>query len=291
MDDSNSVLEVNELRKVYGKQIALNNVNFRVCRGELVSLVGANGAGKSTLMKLLMRQEVPESGEAKILGTSIHEDSSDFNARVGYVSESVEFNLPISMNAITDLYSKLFPKWDQNLFDGLKNQFKLETDKTYHQVSRGQQMHFVFALALSIKPEILLLDEVTAVMDPWARLVVMNRLKEFAQQGGAVVLATNILSEIQNFAHRIIVMGNGSILLDIPVSELGNKFSKIRLHPSFAAEVAETLGDFRETVTNSDGTISYIVPRDVAKPIEGALPDHRSVTAEDLFIYYSRKGA
>lgn len=141
-------------------------------------------------------------------------------------------------------------------------------------------MQFAFAIAVAAKPRLLILDEITAVLDASVRLYVMNCLKTFTRQGGTVLIATNILSEVQHFADRLIIVGGGRVIFDEATSEFARLFAKYRGRPG------EAPAGGREVGVNSDGSVSYLAPRELQVSLS---EDQRGITPEDLFIYHSRK--
>lgn len=275
------VLSLQGLRKSYGPNKVLDGISLEVGPGALVSLVGPNGAGKSTLLRLLMRTEFPDAGDAHVLGRSIHEDDPAFNADIGYVSETLDYRMPRSMTKVAGLLGGLHARWDQALFDELVGKFGLPLANRPDEVSRGQKMQFAFALAMAARPRLLILDEITAVLDASVRLYVMNHLKAFTQTGGTVLIATNILSEVQHFADRLVIIGNGGVIFDQATSEFARGFAKYRARPGDPAPAGG-----REVGVNSDGSVSYLVPREHRVSLA---EDQRGITPEDLFIYHSRK--
>jgi ABC-2 type transport system ATP-binding protein len=286
----NWAIELDNVTKYYGSNAALKGVNLKLEAGRFYILLGKNGAGKSTLMRLLMRYEIPDSGTGSVLGRSLESESDDFNLEIGYVSEALDYQLPMRMKQLFSYFAEIYPNWDQNLFEGMLRELKIDLNRRFKELSRGQKMQVAFAAAAAIRPKLLVLDEITAVLDANARGFFMDYLGRFVRQGGTVVMATNIVSEVQNYANHMILMHDGHVSLDVPVSELSKLFVKIRRrdndqHPAFEQSSVEVS-------LNSDGSTSHILTRAEAGRlgVPDALYDYRGITAEEIFIYFTRGG-
>ena len=277
--------------KSYGSNHALRGVSLELESGQFYILLGKNGAGKSTLMRLLMRYEMPDAGTGLVLGEPIDSERDDFNLEIGYVSEALDYHLPLRMNKLFSYFAEIYPRWEQKIFENMLRELRIDLTKQFRELSRGQKMQVAFAAAAAIQPRLLILDEITAVLDANARAFFMDYLGRFTRQGGTVVMATNIVSEVQNYANHMILMHDGRVSLDVPVRELSRLFVKVRRapdeqHPVFSS--AECV----EVALNSDGSTSHIVSRQLADKfaLPARLHDSRGITAEEIFIYFTRGG-
>src|SRR5690606_26952542 len=157
------------------------------------------GAGKSTLLRILMGVETTDGGDYHIFWPHPPERHSSLRDRLGFVSESIEFDLPITMEEFIPYYRQFYHRWDETLFRQLVRDRQFDLHKKFKEYSRGQKMQLCLILALSIRPEILFIDEVTSVLDVSARRYFMQILHEFVGRGGTVILTTNIITEVQHF--------------------------------------------------------------------------------------------
>ena len=276
-------LEVRNLKKSYSKQTVLNGITMRLEPGKFYSLLGQNGAGKSTLMKILARSEYPDSGEAYLFDENLFTDSASLNANLGYVAESLEYGVPLPIDRFFEFYGRFFPRWDGELFKKMCSIFQLDPDKYFHELSRGQRMQVAFAATASTKPKLFLIDEVTAVLDAHARNYVMGYLGQYVAEGGTVLMATNIVSEVQFFSNHLFLLKDGQIHLDVPRDQFHLLFLKLRKRPSTDHEVFHD-AQCVEVGVNSDNSISYLIPmKDVQnyKLAEDTF-DSRGITAEEI---------
>jgi ABC-2 type transport system ATP-binding protein len=286
-----TAIELKEITKHYGSSSALRGVSLMIEQGKFYILLGKNGAGKSTLMRILMRYEMPDSGSGLVLGEPLDSERDEFNLDVGYVSEALDYQLPMRMKQLFSYFAELYPRWDQTLFESMLRELRIDLSRHFKELSRGQKMQVAFAAAAAIHPKILVLDEITAVLDANARGFFMDYLGRFVRKGGTVVMATNIVSEVQNHADHMILLHEGRVSLDVPVTELPKLFVKVRRpmglsHPIFGSN------ECVEVALNSDGSTSYIASGELATKLDlpAALRDHRGITAEEIFIFFTRRG-
>lgn len=285
-------IELRNISKFYGKNQALKGVSLSLRPGGFYILLGKNGAGKSTLMRILMRYEPPDEGHGTVLGQPLESESDGFNLQIGYVSEAIDYVLPLKMKKLFAYFAEIYPDWDQKLFEGVLAELRIDLNKHFRELSRGQKMQVAFAAAIAIRPKILLLDEITAVLDANARGFFMDYLGKFTREGGTVVMATNIVSEVQNHANHVVLLSDGKVSLDSSFTELPDRFVKIRRKPGDRTAIFDD-GECIDVALNSDGSTSHIVTREVAARFRLApdLIDHRGITAEEIFIYFTRSKA
>lgn len=283
------IVQISHISKTYGEQPVLRDISFNLDAGKFYALLGKNGAGKSTLLRILMRTELPTSGTGRILGRSIDEDCGDLNQSIGYVSENIDYAFPMSVQQLFSRFNGLYKNWNQSSFENVLQNLKFDSSKSFKQLSRGQKMQVAFAAALAIQPKIVLLDEITAVLDANARSYFMRYLGQFVKGGGTVLMATNIVSEVQHYADHLIFIDDSHIKLDLPIKQISEKFCKLRkqtntTHPVFDDE------NCIEVTLNSDNSTSFMIPQDKIGryKILPELMDKRGITAEEIFIYYTR---
>jgi len=285
----NYAIKTEGLTKYYGASPVIEDISFTVEPGTFFALVGKNGVGKSTLMRVLMRFESPNKGQGWVFGKDLSKDHSDFNANVGYVSESLDYAVPTSLKNFFKYYRQLYPNWDNALFERVLKEMGISTDSQFRNLSRGQRMQVAFSAALASHPKLLLLDEITSVMDANARSFFMHYLGNFTKQGGTVLMATNIIYEVQHFAQQVLLLHEGRARLNCPVSDIAKNFLKLRRMPNTSDPVFAD-PDCSEVTLNSDGSSSHVIPVGAAAPYANAmkLQDKRGITIEETFIYLTR---
>jgi ABC-type multidrug transport system ATPase subunit len=167
----------------------------------------------------------------------------------------------------------------------------VDLDKSFGALSRGQRMQVACAAALAGKPRLLLLDEVTSVLDARARPYFVDALSAACRAGSTVLLATNIVSEVRDAADRLLLIEDGAVQIDVSVADLSERFLRLlrrvgQDHAVFSAHSAVPVGK------GEDGHARWLVPRDdpAARGLPEELVDPRKVTPEEAFIYFTSRG-
>ena len=242
---ADAVLEVKNLKKSYGAYKAVDGISFTVGRGEIVGLLGPNGAGKTTTINMLLGLLLPTAGTIKVFNMPLEDKRSE-------IAERMNFDASYSM-----LPGNLTVKEDLTLFGylyGIKNRAKKITEimklfdlerfsKTKAGwLSSGEQSRLGLAKALLNDPELLLLDEPTASLDPsTARDMRAIILKRAAEHGTAVLWTSHNMNEIKDVCDRVLFMSKGKILLEGNPKTLPAEYEKKDLEELFIAVAREPL--------------------------------------------------
>jgi ABC-2 type transport system ATP-binding protein len=282
-----TVVRLSGVSKSYSERAVLKDVSLELESGGFYALVGHNGAGKSTLLRLLARLEAVTAGEGTLLGYGIDEDRAELNARVGYLSEDLDVAMPGSIREFYQRIGPLYPRWKADVFARVTGELGVPVDRHFRELSRGQRMHVALAAALASGFEVLLLDEITSVLDAQARGYLMARLAEFVRAGGTVVMATNIVTETHHFADRLILIEEGCVRFNSRVDEIAARFVRLRQpkgseHPVFARPDCAVVG------INSDGSLALLAPREAADSVPRDYLDPGSPTTEDACVYFNK---
>ncbi len=283
------VLEARSLKKAYGSNRVLDDLSVSFEGGKLYALLGHNGAGKSTLMRVLMRKEGPDSGTGVTLGRPFDSGDPTLNSEIAYVSEETQFELAIPISELSSLFAQFYPKWNSKKFEVLVSEFGLPLDARPLGISRGQKMQLAFCVAMAIEPKIILVDEITSVMDAGARLIALRELVKMRDDGGTVVVATNIVTDIQAFADEVLLIQKGKIIQRGTPSGLAERFFKFRISATNLGKMSLPKS-VRMVGANSDRSFSYIIPKNEVGDLS-SLPldkDLRETTTEEIFIFYTR---
>ena len=213
-------IEVNNLSKVYGTQKALNNVSFKINKGEIVGFLGPNGAGKSTMMKILTTYINASHGEAKISDFNIESDSKKVQQLVGYLPEHNPLYL--------EMYVKEYLAFNAGIYNVPKSRIAKvieitgltpESHKKIGQLSKGYRQRVGLANALLHDPEVLILDEPTTGLDPNQLVDIRHLIKSLGKEK-TVFLSTHIMQEVESMCDRVIIINKGEIVADKKLNEL-----------------------------------------------------------------------
>lgn len=222
-------IEVKNLLKQYGEQKAVNNISFKVDKGEIVGFLGPNGAGKSTTMKIITGYLPQTSGEAYVCGINVAEDPLETKKRIGYLPE---------LNALYyDMYVREYLEFVAELhkIDNKREAVEkvietvgltIEAKKKIGQLSKGYKQRVGLAAALIHGPEVLILDEPTSGLDPNQIVEIREVIK---QQGKdkTILFSSHILQEVEAICDRVIIINKGILVADDKLSKLSKTSSNI----------------------------------------------------------------
>lgn len=207
-----SVIEVEHLRKAYGRVVAVDDVSFAVGAGEIFGLLGRNGAGKTTSVECVQGLRRADSGRIRVLGLDPVADRQELRRRVG--SQLQESALPdrIRVWEALDLFASLVP--GDSGWELLLEQWGLASKRKagFASLSGGQRQRLLVALALVNHPEVVFLDEMTAGLDPAGRRVAWDLIGAIREQGTTVVLVTHFMDEAEQLCDRVAVVDQGRVV-------------------------------------------------------------------------------
>ncbi len=209
---SDFVIETTALSKRYGSKFALRNLDLKIPRGRIHAIVGANGAGKSTLFRILLGFLAPSDGHASILGRDSQRLTPDDRGRIGFVNE--EHTLPgwMGVQAITAAHRRLYPRWNQRVFDEVLGHYHVLPAQKISQLSRGERAGFNLALALAQGPELLVLDEPTLGLDVVAKRAFLEALMySNLSDDCTVIYCSHQMDEIERVADNLIILEQGEL--------------------------------------------------------------------------------
>ena len=214
------LVEARGLVKRY-EGFSLQGVDIRVDEGEVVGFVGQNGAGKSTTIKALLGLVETDGGESRVLGVPSEQLNLPCGAatkeRVGVVFDAVSLPGHLRVADVGRVFARAYASWDAALFDRLAREFGLDGGKAVKDLSRGMGMKLGLACALAHDPQVLVLDEATAGLDPMARDEALDLLRAFVEEPGhGVLMSSHITSDLERAADRIVCIDEGRIVFDLP---------------------------------------------------------------------------
>lgn len=206
------VISLEGAKKSYGG-FTLGPLDLRIEPGYAVAVVGPNGSGKSTLFRMLMNLSQPDAGELTVLGGRYPEDEVEVKRRVGYAPEVAAGHDEMSARELGDFVSRWYPTWEARRYEDLLCRFEIPPKKRFDKLSKGMQRRLVFSLAIARSPELLLLDEPTDGVDPFARRLMLEEISRFLEDGDRTVLiATHIMEEVRRIADYVAFLHGGRFL-------------------------------------------------------------------------------
>jgi ABC-2 type transport system ATP-binding protein len=225
-----SIISVQNLRKTYGKTVAVDDISFEVAEGEIFGFLGPNGAGKTTTIECLQALRRPDSGNIRVLGLDPRLEAQTLRRRIG--SQLQESALPDRIKVWEAL--DLFASVTQEALDWrvLLEQWGLaEKQKaSFSSLSGGQRQRLFIALALVNNPRVVFLDEMTTGLDPAARRVAWDLIRAIRDRGSTVVLVTHFMDEAENLCDRVAIVDRGKIIAaDTPQNLIVKHTSEVRV--------------------------------------------------------------
>lgn len=214
--DDNNVIQVENLSRQFGNFIAVNNISFKVKRGEIFGLLGANGAGKSTTFRMLCGLLPISSGQLAIAGKNLRTASASARGRIGYMAQKFSLYSHLSVQQNLQFFSSAYGLRQQQQKQQIEwalTTFELAPyrDSNAGDLPLGFKQRLSFAAALMHKPDILFLDEPTSGVDPLARREFWDRTNRLAEEGVTILVTTHFMEEA-NYCDRLVIMESGEIL-------------------------------------------------------------------------------
>ena len=211
-------LDVKNVKKRYGKIEALRGVSFAVSKGEIFGLLGPNGAGKTTLLKILSGITKPDEGTVNFLGVDVIREPIKIRERIGIVPEVESVPSYLTPQEYLDLICSIRGK--KSDVKKYLDYFSLPNDRLARDLSKGMRQKLMIAAAVIHEPQALLLDEPLINLDPSVQKDVISLIKNFAEKGGTVILATHIVPLAQKICDRVAIMNKGKIARVLSVEDV-----------------------------------------------------------------------
>jgi len=225
------VVEVNALTRRFGAKTALDDVSITLPRGIVFGLVGANGAGKTTLIKHVLGLLKAETGSVRVFGRDPVADPAGVLAHVGYVSEEHDMPGWMSVWELMRYTQAFFPTWDSAYAQELRDRFELDPAATVKDLSKGQRARAGLLVALAHRPELLVLDEPSAGLDPIVRRDILEAIvRAIADEGRTVLFSSHLLHEVERVSDHVTMINKGKIVFSAPLDDIKATHRCLTLH-------------------------------------------------------------
>ena len=232
-----ATIEVNNLAKQFKNALAVNNISFKINKGTIIGLLGPNGCGKSTTIGMMLGLIKPTSGTVVINGQNIENNRTSLLEKMNFISPYIELPKKLTVEENLKVYGRLYGV--KNLEDKISdlmeklNLIGFKSRKT-GELSSGQKNRVSLAKALVNDPEILLLDEPTASLDPDVGDYIRGYIEDYASNNGAtILLASHNMNEVERLCHEVMMMKNGEIIDKGKCGDLVSKHGRKNLEEVF----------------------------------------------------------
>ncbi|WP_409253953.1 ATP-binding cassette domain-containing protein [Bacillus sp. SCS-153A] len=285
------MIQLHEVSKHYEGRESLCNVSFSIDRGSVYGLLGSNGAGKTTLLKILSGIYQPESGSANIDGEPVFENVAA-KQKLFFLADSPGFLPQYNVKQMASFYKRFYTSWNEEKFIELGRILGIDPEVKLHKFSKGVQRQAAFWLALSCRPEVLILDEPLDGLDPVVRKKIKSVLmEEAALRGMTILISSHNLEEIEDLCDHVGILHQGHLLVEKELDELKSDFHKIQV--AFRDEPPrELFANLHVLQKEQRGSvISCIVKGDeksieaLVKKFQPVLFDVLPLTLEEIFIH------
>lgn len=280
-----NIVAAQQVAKSFGSDMVLRNTSLSIEKGQVVGLLGTNGAGKSTFIKCMLGLLKVDAGQVQLFGEASWDLSAQAKARLGYVPQEAKFYNWMRVRQVIDYWGTFYENWDTSLVGELCDRWKLPLLQRVGSISPGQLQRLALVVALGHRPELLILDEPVASLDPFGRRETLRQLIELTQDSEHTVLfSTHILSDLERVASHIAMLSDGRIACYEELDGLKDRVKRLRLRSrhelpkSFAVP-----GAIRTSVVGSEALIAVTQVND---DLIGSLQEtwEAEVHAEDLSL-------
>ena len=222
------IIEGFDVHKAFGRNQALNGLNFQVREGSAYAILGSNGAGKSTAIKLMMNIIAPSRGRISILGTDAQGLTPATLTQIGYVAEAQVLPQHLTVDEYLSYLRPFYPHWDIALETQLLKKFGLPTDSKVRQLSHGMRMKTALVAALSFHPKLLVLDEPFSGLDPLVRDELLEGLLDRAGDT-TIFISSHELHEIEGLVTDVGYLQDGLMVFEEDIDTLKDRVREVRV--------------------------------------------------------------
>ncbi|MBS1958673.1 MAG: ABC transporter ATP-binding protein [Bdellovibrionales bacterium] len=213
-----AIIKVKNLSFVANGRTILSDISFEANAGKWLAVLGENGSGKTSLLDQLMGFRKPSNGNIEVMGEDPQKDPYELRQQVAYLSEKVDLPGDCSIKEFLRFNAHFYKKHDAELEQNLIKALGIGINNRIGNLSAGEIRRVQIAASLAYKPKIILIDEITAVLDIVGRRKLMRLLKQAANEGACIVFATNILEGLYGNADDVLLLSSGKVLESRSVS-------------------------------------------------------------------------
>jgi ABC-2 type transport system ATP-binding protein len=258
MHDSPFVIDSVGLVKRFGPRTVLDGVTLRVPHGQVIGLLGLNGSGKSTLIKCLLGLLRPDAGTAALLGTDSWQLAAREKSLIGYVPQETTLYPWLTVRQTVAYVSSFYSRWDRAWGEELIRRWDLPLSHRVGPLSVGQRQKLALVLALGHRPEVLILDEPVASLDPVARRWFLETVLETVADGvGTVLFSTHITSDLERIASHVALVRDGRLEFHDEIDALKDRIKRLRITaPADLPRDLRLPGALHATVSGSQAIVT-----------------------------------
>ena len=283
------MIEVKNVTKCFDGFKALDGLNLTVPTGAIYGLVGPNGSGKSTIIRHIMGIYRQDAGEVLVDGQPVYENPA-VKGRMAYIPDDVFYFLQASVKDMKNYYKGIYPCFDEQRYEKLKDVFKLNEKMPIRRMSKGMQKQAAFWLVMCLRPDIMVLDEPVDGLDPVMRRQIWSILMaDAAERNITVLVSSHNLRELEDVCDHVGILDHGHLLLERSLSDLQENITKVQIAlpderplPADLELVHETVsGRLRTLIVRGNPQETMLRLQELQPLFMDALP----LSLEEIFIY------
>lgn len=283
------MIEVKDAVKSFDGFRALDGLSLNVPKGSVYGLVGPNGSGKSTIIRHLTGIYLQDSGMVTVCGEAVFENPA-VKSRISYIPDDIFYFTQASILDMMKFYRGIRPGFDADRFEKLREVFHLDVRRPIRRLSKGMQKQAAFWLEISMRPDVMILDEPVDGLDPVMRRQVWSIvMQDVAENGTTVLVSSHNLRELEDVCDRVGIIDRGRLLLERSLSDLQENISKIQIVLPDGTSLPEGLDVIHES---GPGKLKTLIVRGKAAETTNILTaaqplfmDVVPLTLEEIFIY------
>lgn len=285
------MIQAQDVSKSYESSPVIKNINLELKQGSIFGLIGANGAGKTTLIKTLCGIFAPDTGHVRLHDKDVYKDS-DIRQSIAYVPDNITFYNSFTVKDMKDFYKNIYKNWDEDRYKTLREVFTFDEKKRIKHLSKGMKTQLLLLIALSCKPDVILMDEPTSGLDPFIRKEVLNLIvQDVSSRSTSVLISTHNVSELEQICDTVGFINKGELKLQQDMDNLKVSYKKIQI--AFKNEMSEEFKkEFKPHISKKHGKIyeiivnmDYEVFESNVKKYQPLFVEHIDMTLEEIFLF------
>lgn len=279
--------DVRDISLSYGSKAVLRQLSWQLQPGQVVGLLGRNGAGKTSLLEALLGLRETQAGQVQLFGQAATELDDAARARIGYVPQHSDLFEGFTARQLLAYFKSFYPRWNETKVEGLLSRWDIPRDQMISRLSGGQQQRLSIIRALAHEPDLLVLDEPVASLDPVGRRDFLRELvDQVLDRGTTVVFSTHILSDLERVAFNLAFLQQGRIAVQAPLDSL---LEEVRLVLGSSTAIQAVLvggnAELLRRQTQADGRERCLLRFAPGQaPQDGPGLSVQALNLEDLFV-------
>ena len=283
------MIEVRDLVKTFDGFRALDGLSMTVPHGAVYGMVGPNGAGKSTLLRCLTGIYRADAGTIRMEGEPVYENPAA-KSRIAYIPDDVFYFRSASVRDMAEFYAGVCPRFDFGRYEKLRRAFELDEKQPLRRFSKGMQKQAAFWLAMSMAPDLLVLDEPVDGLDPVMRRQVWGLvMADVADRGTTVIVSSHNLRELEDVCDHVGILDHGKVLLERSLSDLQENIVKVMIALPEGRSLPQDLNILHDAASGRMHTLILRGDADTLQAyLAAAQPQYMDIvplTLEEIFIY------